>query len=206
MKQRPLNYVHRSHYFTTSNRVFYWFWTKWTQPNWSRWVKHDLSCCGDHVYTKKEPKVSTLNCHMQLCATETQHLCKFHTQTNQELSFSLIGFHVQCLSALCKPSKSAFRLARVQLGARCTYCMEFCKVRLLWCGGGGSSVRGWRRGKARIVHNKPISFFSPHRHHHPLFFPPHWILYWMPSSLTQCKSLTLPIHALINMQRLPILI
>lgn len=73
---------------------------------------------------QKGAKSHSLNCHMQLCATETQHLCKFHTQTNKALSFSLIGFHVQCLSALCKPSKSAFRLARVQLGARCTYCME----------------------------------------------------------------------------------
>lgn len=104
---------------------------------------------------------------MQLCATETQHLCKFHTQTNKELSFSLIGFHVQCLLALCKPSKSAFRSARAQLGARCT----FCKVRLPWCRGrrGGSSISGWRRGKARIVHNKtnliflhPAPFFSHH--------------------------------------------
>lgn len=144
MKQRPLNHVRRSHYFTTSNRVFYWFWSKWTQPNGRQWVKHDLR---DHVYTKQEPNVSALNCHMQLCATETQHLCKFHTQTNKELSFSLIGFHVQCLSALCKPSKSAFRLARVQLGARCTYCMEFCKVRLLWCGGGVLS-QGLEEGKS----------------------------------------------------------
>lgn len=114
---------------------------------------------------QKGAKSHSLNCHMQLCATETQHLCKFHTQTNKELSFSLIGFHVQCLLALCKPSKSAFRLARVQLGARCSYYMEFCKVRLPWCRGWGGvqkpSVRGWMRGKARIVHNKPISFFSP---------------------------------------------
>lgn len=124
---------------------------------------------------QKGAKSHSLNCHMQLCATETQHLCKFHTQTNKELSFSLIGFHVQCLLALCKPSKSAFRLARVQLGARCSYCMEFCKVRLPWCRGAGGyknppSGAGWGEKPALCITNQ--SHFSPPplHHHHPPFF------------------------------------
>lgn len=152
-------------YFTTSKRVFFFFILNLMDTTKSKTVgKARFELLWGSCLRQKGATSHSLNCHMQLCATETQHLCKFHTQTNKDLSFSLIGFHVQCLLALCKPSKSALRLARVQLGARCTYCMEFCKVRLPWCrerGAKKSSVRSWRRGKARIVHNKPISFFSP---------------------------------------------
>lgn len=57
-------------------------------------------------------------------------------------------------------------------------------------------VVGWDRP---ILYNKPISFFRPH------FFVD-LILYRMPSELTQWKSLMIPFHALINMQRQHILI